>query len=252
MKIVIIGTGNTAAVLGRRLKAAGHEILQVYGRDPKAASDLAYELDTESTNYWTVVHRSADIYLIAVTDIAISQVVRELGFPEGTVVHTAASVPLEVLAGAAHHGVFYPLQTLKKEVARQPDIPIIIDASDEQTLLRLEQLALSISDKVMEATDEQRLKLHVAAVFCNNFVNHLYVLVADYCKREGIDFGLLKPLIGETAQRINELPPAELQTGPAVRNDQITLERHLRLLEAHPELGDWYKRFSQSIQNQTP
>lgn len=115
MNIVIIGTGNTATVLGRKLKAAGHNIVQIFGRDSMAASELAYELDTESTNYWNIVNREADIYILAVSDIAIEQVIKELHLPDKTIVHTAASVSKNILKGAApHFGVFYPLQSLKK------------------------------------------------------------------------------------------------------------------------------------------
>ena len=131
MEIVIIGTGNTATILGRKLKAAGHHIIQIYGRNAKAASELAYELDTESTNYWAVVNKDADIYLLAVSDIAVAEIVKELGLPNKTVVHTAASVSKEVLNKAQHYGVFYPLQSLKKDSLYLPDVPIIIDASDE-------------------------------------------------------------------------------------------------------------------------
>src|SRR5215213_8216259 len=128
MDIVIIGTGNTATVLGRKLKAAGHNILQVFGRDSSAASQLAYELGTESTNYWNVVNRDADIYILAVTDIAIKEILQELRLPDKTIVHTAASVSKTILKGAStHFGVFYPLQSLRKETGHLPDIPIIID-----------------------------------------------------------------------------------------------------------------------------
>ncbi|HEX6334448.1 MAG TPA: NAD(P)-binding domain-containing protein, partial [Flavisolibacter sp.] len=92
MNIVIIGTGNTATVMGHKLRAAGHHIVQVFGRDSAAASELAYSLDTESTNYWNVVNREADIYILAVSDVAISDVLKELQLPDRTIVHTAASV----------------------------------------------------------------------------------------------------------------------------------------------------------------
>ena len=248
MNIVIIGTGNTATVLGRKLKAAGHNIVQIFGRDSMAASELAYELDTESTNYWNIVNREADIYILAVSDIAIEQVMKELHLPDKTIVHTAASVSKNILRGAAHHfGVFYPLQSLKKEVAQLPEIPIIIDASDETTFHELDKLAHSISNRVMEAGDEQRQKLHLAAVFCNNFVNHLYALTEDYCKKEGVDFDLLLPLIRETAERLEEIPPSQLQTGPAVRNDRATIEKHLDLLKDHPQLQKVYSVLTESI-----
>ena len=250
MNIVIIGTGNTASVLGRKLKAAGHNIMQIFGRNAKAASDLAYELDTESTNYWSVVNRDADIYIIAVSDIAIQEVLKELKLPDKTVVHTAASVSKDVLHDAPHYGVFYPLQSLKKETAYLPAIPIIIDASDEKTLHELEQLATSISEKVMRANDSSRLKLHLAAVFCNNFVNHLYTLTENYCHKEGLDFQLLFPLIKETALRIENLSPSKAQTGPAIRRDYNTIEKHKMLLKDHPELQQFYELFTESIMKQ--
>ena len=250
MKIVIIGTGNTATVLGRRLKAAGHKIAQVFGRDSMAASRLAYELGTESTNYWNVVNRDADIYILAVSDIAVGEVVKELRLPEKTIVHTAASVSKDILKNVSgHYGVFYPLQSLKKEIAHLPEIPIIIDAGDETTLHELDVLAHSISGQVSEAGDEQRLKLHLAAVFCNNFVNHLYALAEQYCQKEGIEFQLMLPLIKETATRLEEVSPARLQTGPAVRNDRNTIEKHLALLENHPRLKKIYELLTESISN---
>jgi predicted short-subunit dehydrogenase-like oxidoreductase (DUF2520 family) len=248
MDIVIIGTGNTATILGRKLVQARHRILQVYGRDSMAASELAYILDTESTNYWSMVNRTADLYIVAVSDIAIEEVIKELELPEKTMVHTAAAVSMDVLKkGSSHHGVFYPLQSLKKEDGHLPEIPIIIDASDEKTLEELSRLAGSISEHVIRAGDDQRLKIHLAAVFVNNFVNHLYVLAEDFCRKEGIDFSLLHPLIQETALRVKNFPPSKAQTGPATRGDAATMEKHRSLLVKHPELERFYELFSASI-----
>jgi predicted short-subunit dehydrogenase-like oxidoreductase (DUF2520 family) len=248
MEIVIIGTGNTASILGHKLKAAGHTIAQIYGRNTEAASELAYELDSESTNYWSVVNRNADLYIIAVSDIAIDEIIRELNFPNKTVVHTAASVSKNVLYGASdHYGVLYPLQSLLKGSDRLPEVPIIIDASDEATFKELEAVAHTISDHVTTGSDEDRLKLHLAAVFCNNFVNHLYALMEDFCRKESISFNMLKPLIKETALRIDAISPAEAQTGPAIRQDSNTLQKHLHMLEAHPHLKAIYQLFTDSI-----
>jgi len=248
MDIVIIGTGNTATVLGRKLRKAGHTIVQVFGRDSSKASELAYELDTESTTYWNIVNRKADLYILAVSDIAIEEVFHELQLSDKTVVHTAASVSKDVLKqGAEHYGVLYPLQSLKKDVAYLPEIPMIIDASDEKTLHMLDVLAHSISDRVVEADDETRVKLHLAAVMVNNFSNHLYALIEKYCRDEGLDFYLLQPLIRETASRLEIMPPAKSQTGPAIRGDYTTIEKHLALLNRYPQLKKIYELFSESI-----
>ena len=248
MDIVIIGTGNTATVLGRKLKRAGHNIVQVFGRDSKASIDLGYELNTESTNYWNVVNCNADIYILAVSDIAVEEVFHELQLSNKIVVHTAASVPLNVLEGKTeHYGVFYPLQSLKKEVSNLPEIPIIIDASDRKTLHLLDVLAHTISDRVVVANDETRAKLHLAAVMANNFTNHLFALIEKYCKEEGIDFYLLLPLIKETASRLEDASPSRTQTGPAVRNDVATIDKHLALLQKYPQLQNIYELFTESI-----
>lgn len=248
MEIVIIGTGNTASVLGKKLLTAGHHIVQVFGRDTKKASDLAYELGTESTNYWNIVSRDADIYIIAVSDIAVEEVLKELNLSDKTVVHTAAAVSKDVLKNASSdYGVFYPLQSLRKGLSYLPEIPMIIDASNQETREELDFLAHTISNHVVEANDEERLKIHLAAVFCNNFVNHLYALTEQYCKKEGLDFYLLLPLIKETAARLDDIPPSQTQTGPAIRNDRETMNKHLELLNHYPELKKIYSLLSESI-----
>ena len=248
MDIVLIGTGNTATVLGRKLKKAGHNIVQVFGRNSKDASELAYELDTESTNYWNVVNKNADLYILAVSDIAVEEVFHELQLTDKTVVHTAASVSKEVLKeGSGHYGVLYPLQSLKKDMGYLPEIPVVIDASDKKTLNMLDVLAHTISDRVVEAGDETRLKLHLAAVMVNNFTNHLYALIEKYCKDEGLDFYLLLPLIQETAARLEDASPSKTQTGPAIRGDDATIEKHLDLLNKYPQLKKIYELFTESI-----
>lgn len=252
MKIVIIGTGNTATVLGRKFKAADHTILQICGRDEHAASQLATELDAISTNDWEEVSQDADVYVMAVSDGAVKEVFDGLNLPANSIlVHTAASVTLRVLEGKiAHYGVLYPLQTLKKEVEHLPDIPILIDANDKPTLNLLEVLALTVTDRVFVADDETRTKLHLAAVMVNNFTNHLYTMVEGYCLKENLDFHLLLPLIKETAYRLGDYSPATLQTGPAVRNDEGTIQKHLHLLQSYPPLNQFYQQFTESIRQE--
>src|SRR5438105_11215327 len=140
MNIVLLGTGNVATVLGRRLREAGHRIVQVFGRNASAASKLAYEFDTGSTNYWSVIRKDADVYLIAVADDAIHDVAKHVHVPGKVVAHTAASVKKDVLKNMSHHyGVFYPLQRLRKEMNERPEIPVFIDASDDVAKKKLEE-----------------------------------------------------------------------------------------------------------------
>lgn len=249
MNIVFIGSGNVAAVLGRKFKAAGHQILQVFSRNASAASKLAYEWDTESTNYISLINKEADVYIIAVNDDSIPVLAKELLLPGKVVAHTAASVPMDILRSVtAHFGVFYPLQSLRKEMNNLPDVPVFFDGKDEKSKRTLEALARSIADdKVTEAGDDARKKLHVAAVFVSNFTNHLYALAEAYCKKEGLDFRQLQPLIEETAIRIRDISPAEVQTGPASRHDEQTIQLHLELLKSYPGLQQLYQQLTESI-----
>jgi predicted short-subunit dehydrogenase-like oxidoreductase (DUF2520 family) len=148
-----------------------------------------------------------------------------------------------------HYGVFYPLQSLRKEMKTLPETPIYWEASDTIAKNKLEALAHSIAgEKVAEAGDDARLKLHVAAVFVSNFTNYLYTLADDYCRQEGLDFKQLLPLIEETAMRIKEISPKEAQTGPAIRHDEETIQKHLALLTHYPELKKIYEILTASIQ----
>ncbi|HEX7904597.1 MAG TPA: F420-dependent NADP oxidoreductase [Chitinophagaceae bacterium] len=250
MDIVIIGSGNVAAVLGRKFKSAGHTIVQVYSRNAKEATALAYEWDTESTNYKSLINKTADVYIIAVSDDAIEEVTDNLKLPGKVVAHTAASVAAAILKNVSdHYGVFYPLQSLRKETKSLPEIPIYVDGHDEKATMLLKTLAHSIADeKVILAGDNDRLKLHVAAVIVSNFTNHLYTLAENYCRKEGLDFKQLLPLIEETALRIKDITPQQAQTGPAIRHDKETIEKHLSLLKEHPHLKSIYLLMTESIQ----
>ncbi len=250
MDIVMIGSGNVAAVLGRKFDAAGHKIVQIISRNASAATELAYEWDTESSNYFSVINKNADIYILAVSDNALTEIVHDLKLPGKVVAHTAGSVPKEVLKNVTqHYGVFYPLQSIRKEVTRLPDIPIFFEGSDDIATATLKKLAESISYQTpVFANSEDRMKLHVAAVIVNNFTNHLYALAEQYCKKEGIDFRQLVPLIEETVHRLKTNSPGDTLTGPAIRDDSATIQKHVELLKDHPQLQKIYQVLTESIQ----
>jgi len=140
------------------------------------------------------------------------------------------------------------LQSLRKDMKLVPPVPIFFDGIDLITKKTLEKLAHSISDEqVSEAGDDARLKLHVAAIFVSNFTNHMYTLAEEYCRKEGIDFKQLLPLIEETTARIKEVSPQNAQTGPALRHDKETIQKHLELLDKYPRLKKIYQLLSESI-----
>lgn len=246
MKVVIIGSGNTATVLGRKIRSAGHTILQVFGRNEPAVSLLAETLGCKGST--TDVERSADLYILAIADKALPQVHEWLQLDKKLVVHTAAAVPANVLQKVSrNYGVLYPLQTFRKEQTEIPSIPFLVDGNSPDDLALVQDFAASLSNKVIVAGDELRLRMHVAAVFVSNFTNHLYVLAEEFCKKEALDFSLLLPLINETAHRLYDLSPKQSQTGPALRNDLATIQKHLSVLERYPGLRSFYELLTASI-----
>ena len=248
MKIVIIGTGNVATVFGKLLKAAGHDILQVYGRTIDNAAALAGKLGVSYCSDLQALRKDGDLYIAAISDKSLVNIAFNLKLPGAVIAHTAGAVPASVLSPVSeNYGVIYPLQSITKELPPAADIPLLVTASNEATKGKLLEVAGSISGQVSEQSDQDREKLHVAAVVVNNFTNHLYALAEDYCSKEHLDFNLLKPLIGETAQRLAFTSPKYVLTGPAVRKDEMTINKHLQLLANYPALKLVYEQLTASI-----
>lgn len=249
MRIVIIGTGNTATVLGKLLQRAGHTIIQIVGKTTQDARQLAEVLHASFTLDQKQLNTSADVYMIAVSDNAIGRVASWLRVDKKLVLHTAGSVKCSVLeCSSKNYGVLYPLQSLRKEMGYFPEIPFLVDGNTEDNGAFIFDFAKTFSSDVKFANDQQRLMTHIAAIMVSNFTNHLYVAAEDFCKKENIDFNMLFPLIKENAARVQTFSPAEVQTGPAVRNDTTTIKKHLELLEPFPLQQSIYRFLTESIQ----
>lgn len=248
MKISIVGSGNVATVLGRLLKSKDFIIEEVVSRNKVHAKQLAQELNAAAIENIKDLSNSSDVYVIAVNDDEIETVSNQLKAGEKIVVHTCGSASINVLKNASKNfGVLYPLQSLRKEISYLPVIPFLLDANNDSSKRLITKLATSISNNVREASDEQRMQYHLSAVIVSNFTNHLFSLTKEYCKTNNIDFSLLIPLIEEIANRLETFNPAEMQTGPAIRGDVSTIQKHLALLKDFPQLNNIYKIMSESI-----
>ncbi|WP_394749273.1 Rossmann-like and DUF2520 domain-containing protein [Spongiimicrobium salis] len=246
MKVVLIGTGNVAKHLfNALLKCDDIAVLEVVGRTTEKLSYFKQDT-TINTNPKKI--QDADIYIIVVSDDAISAVSRHLIAKQGLVMHTSGSIPMEALSDVKRKGVFYPLQTFREgQKVNFKTIPICIEATQASDLAKMSLLANAISDHVHEINSAQRKYLHLAAVFVNNFTNHMYHIGQEICTTHQLPFSILHPLLLETAEKIKEFSPYNVQTGPAKRKDKGTLEKQKALLEndMHKNI---YTLLSQSIQ----
>jgi predicted short-subunit dehydrogenase-like oxidoreductase (DUF2520 family) len=246
-KVSIIGSGNVAQHLIQAFQSnPAIELVQVFARNPKNVTNLL-DSDRITSDYTQL--QQADLYIIAVSDDAIAEVSENLALNNQLVVHTSGTVTLNALANKNRRGVFYPLQTFSKDKAVNfKTITICIEAENEKDTTTLKLIANAISDAVYDINSEQRKALHVAAVFVNNFVNHLYQIGNEICDANTIPFAILKPLIQETANKIATLSPKAAQTGPAKRNDISTIAAHQQFLTDENQAAI-YNLLTQSIQD---
>ena len=249
-KIVILGAGNVGYQLAWHLHNSGHEIIQVFSRHLPAAKWIGNLMDIPCTDNLTELTDEGEIYLLSVKDDAIEEVTSQLHLGDKIIAHTSGTIPLHALERVSkNHGIFYPLQTLSRNVSVDFGvIPVCLDASNQKTMDVLKDLAETLTNKVIVVDDEKRLAIHVAAVFANNFTNHMFSIAQLILERSDLSFEILKPLINETVRKIQNHDPMNVQTGPATRNDGGTIEKHLDFLKNEPGFRDIYKLLSEDIQ----
>lgn len=250
-KVALIGAGNINWHLGSALPAKYYQVCQVYSKTRKSAQSLAKKLDCKFTTSLHKIDKKADIILIGVSDDAIADVSQSLSYLEDIhklFIHTSGSIPLSVLSKYfTKCGVFWPPQSIRKEKKiniKETPFVVVSEAASEKNMM---QFAKRLSRKVSLLSEEQKSKLHLAAVFANNFTNHLFSIVYKWCEDHNLDFALLYPIILQTIEKIDQGNPSQFQTGPAIRGDQKTIKEHQNLLNNNPALKKIYTLLSKSI-----
>ena len=232
MKVAVVGKGNV-----------GTQMARIFGVEPISSRTLdGLDCDT-------------DLCIIAVSDSAVKEVADRLPHIKGVVAHTTGSVPMETLKNVKcdGYGVLYPFQTISKSRPLPPSsIPLIIEGRDCATTDFLINAARQYGfTNIQQGDSEMRRKVHLAGVFACNFPNASIAISQKILSECGIDGKIVAPLVAETVEKLKTLPAKEAQTGPAIRHDISTLEKHEALLK---ELGmnaeaDIYRSISDLIMN---
>ena len=251
--IVIIGAGNVGTQLSSAFRDEGCKIVQVVGRREAAVKVLAEMHDADYSLSFSEVVKGQDLYLMALPDNAMEEILPQLGLTDELLVHTSGSLPLDILSNYSQNtGVFYPLQTFSQNrKIKISEVPLFIEANridNEDTLIAFGK---RLSSNVNVADTDQRQIMHIAAVFASNFTNHMYDIARQLLEDHGFDFKVMESLILETAAKAMEKGPEDSQTGPAKRKDMNVIEKHLKLLKNNPSAEELYRRISQSIIDQT-
>jgi predicted short-subunit dehydrogenase-like oxidoreductase (DUF2520 family) len=259
MKVSIIGAGNLATHLVEELADKEFTIEEIFSRNIANAYVLTKNLfKTLAKDELNFADSEAAIFFLAVKDDAIEEVIKQLVLPENAILaHTSGSYSLESLNNLLkiHHdfpvqtAVFYPVMTFSKGVAVDfSKTPICIEAYDEKVAETMLNIAKSLSNSVYLVDSTERRQLHLAAVFACNFTNHLLALSRELMDEFDLETELLKPLIRATVSKaLKATHPADVQTGPAVRGDELTLQAHQSMLKPFPDLLKVYETLSESI-----
>ncbi|MFT7249292.1 MAG: putative short-subunit dehydrogenase-like oxidoreductase (DUF2520 family) [Psychromonas sp.] len=259
MTVSMIGSGNIAWHLTHVLEENGVRVAELSLRNKaNAASIIGYLYDVQIKTDLDFSHSPSSVFILAVSDNAVKKVAEEIILPPNAIlVHTSGSLGLNVLLGtlvkniSAKIGVFYPLMTFTKGIKVDfRDVPMCIEGDDESSYKVLNMMAYLISENVQVVSSHQRSVLHVAAVFACNFTNHLWALSKEIAEEEDLDFEILKPLIQETfVKGMKASHPSQVQTGPAIRDDNETISKHLALIRDDQDLIEVYNSVTKSIQN---
>lgn len=249
-RIALIGAGNVAHHLAPALLKAGVNLCQIYSRTIESARELGRKTGIAYTSDLFGIYPDCEIYIFCVSDDALLALFKSIRInKDALILHTSGSLPMEVFKPlTTRYGVLYPLQTFTKR--RELDfreIPLCIEAVNPDVLGEIRELAALLSARVEEISSEKRRVLHMAAVFANNFVNHMYGIAGKILEKEGLDFSLLRPLIFETAHKVMLMSPELAQTGPARRGDESILNMHKTLLKDDRKLLNLYTFMSEAI-----
>lgn len=252
IRIVMIGAGSVATHLSMAIRNAGHLIIQVYSRTNKSAKQLAEVMNCDFTTSLSTVKQDADLYILALSDEAIVNFATDFSFPQARVIHLSGGLEMDLFDGKVkNYGLMYPVQTFSK--ARDVDfksIPLCIEASNPEMERFLMHLAGQLSSSIHILNSNQRQMIHLAAVYSCNFVNHLYDIASRILGNNDLPFDLLSPLIIETTNKVRENLPRNVQTGPATRNDQLIINKHLELLSSNSRYQSLYTELSKSIRQE--
>ncbi len=252
MTFTIIGTGNIAWFFGKRISAAGHSCIGVYGRNEAHTRELADALlSKKSGPIEEVADDEADVCFLAVADNAIAEVAKQLSFKKTVLIHIAGALPLNIISeSATDHAVLWPVYSiLKNNTPGHRNIPCAWEAATDRARRFTLEMGHAITDELFEARGDQRRWLHLSAVITNNFINHLLAINEQICAENELPTSTLQPLINQTFDRVKQSSPFALQTGPAIRNDVSTIQQHVQLLASHRDLQQVYEAMTESIQH---
>lgn len=249
MKIAVIGAGNAGSAIGNMLKKNGQQVVAVWSRDARKARKLALSLKARAYSDISQIPRDLDLYLVAIKDDEVRNLAAKLNPGKGTVAHLSGSLEMSVFKKKfRNYGVLWPVMTFSaSNKGKVQNFPVVVNGNTGKAKRTLFEAGKSLSKQVYKLSEKQRASSHLAAVFANNFTNHMIHLAQKILKKNTCPPTLLNSLILETARLGISGKARDIQTGPAIRQDLKTMLLHRKLLKNNRLIKTIYKTVSQSI-----
>ncbi len=250
LSITLVGAGNLAWNLCKQWQKFPEIEVSYWNKNPDKSAELAQIKNGTVFLSPQEINTNPQFIFICTNDAAIPETAELFRHLNSCLVHCSGSTDIDVLKRvSANCAVFYPLQTFSKNILTDwHDLPVLLEA-EKQSESQLQMLAEKMSATVSIITSQQRLSIHLAAVFSCNFTNHLLSVAFRLCKENNLPFNLLHPLIIQTVEKAlsTNSDPSTMQTGPAKRNDSLVIGKHLQLLKNHKTYREIYALISEDI-----
>jgi len=254
--IAIVGAGAVGTALGRRLVDRGYRVCAVLSRRLDPADHLARRLgaNVASTDLADLPPEARFVF-VCVPDDAIGSVADSLAavahpWSETFAAHTAGGRPAAALAPLADAGArilsVHPMQTFTDDTPPAAFDGIVAGLEgDDEAVAVAEAMVRRLGARPVVLSPHEKALYHGAAALASNGLVALLASVREVLDTAGIDGddadALLRPLVDQTWQNLQEGPPEAVLTGPAARGDQGTVDAHLDALsEAAPHLLPLY------------
>src|SRR5690606_25237509 len=198
-----------------------------------------------TTRLETFKEQHFDLIILAVSDDSIQKCAQEFLNTDSILIHTSGNYQLPL--GSKQEGSIWPIYSINKN--HLPDIkniPVCCTGNNDSVKKAIHILAEELTEDVFWIEAEQKPWLHLCAVLGNNFIHHILIIMSEILEQKKIPKELLGPILTQTIALFSNSEIKYLQTGPAARGDEKTMNTHIEMLHSNPEIAQLYKAISKS------
>lgn len=250
IKIGFIGPGKVGANLGRYFTQKGITISGFYGQNINSTKE-AINI-TKSKFYENIkdIIKESDILFITTPDDIISIIDTQLSkfnLNNKSICHTSGSLKSNVLYNSKNSGALiysiHPMFAFSNKNINLNELEKIYFSIEGDYFENspIEKLIKKLGNKYFLRKEEDSATYHLANVFVSNLILSLLNIGISYFKKLGLSendsLEAIKPLVKGNIESIFEKGFVDSLTGPVLRGDLTTIEKHLNALDKdHKEL----------------